>query len=86
MTQATAQLIGLDDRGELTVGKRADINVIDLDRLSLGAPQVCHDLPAGGRRLIQRATGYDLTMIAGEIVSSNGEPTGVLPGRLIRAA
>lgn len=86
MTQATAQLIGLDDRGELTVGKRADINVIDLDRLSLGAPQVCHDLPAGGRRLIQRATGYDLTMIAGEIVSNNGEPTGVLPGRLIRAA
>ena len=86
MTQATAQLIGLDDRGELTVGKRADINVIDLDRLSLGAPQVCHDLPAGGRRLIQRATGYDLTMIVGEIVSSNGEPTGVLPGRLIRAA
>lgn len=86
MTQATAQLIGLDDRGELAVGKRADINVIDLDRLSLGAPQVCHDLPAGGRRLIQRATGYDLTMIVGEIVSSNGEPTGVLPGRLIRAA
>ena len=85
MTQATAQLIGLDDRGELAVGKRADINVIDLEQLSLGAPQVCHDLPAGGRRLIQRATGYDLTMIAGEIVSSNGEPTGALPGRLIRA-
>lgn len=86
MTQATARLIGLDDRGELAVGKRADINVIDLDRLSLGAPQVCHDLPAGGRRLIQRATGYDLTMIAGEIVARQGEPTGALPGRLIRAA
>lgn len=85
MTQATARLIGLDDRGELAVGKRADINVIDLERLALGAPQVCHDLPAGGRRLLQRATGYDLTMIAGEIVARNDEPTGALPGRLIRA-
>lgn len=86
MTQATARLIGLDDRGELAVGKRADINVIDLDRLSLAAPHVCHDLPAGGRRLIQRSTGYDLTMVAGEIVARQGEPTGALPGRLIRAA
>lgn len=85
MTQATARLIGLDDRGELTVGKRADINVIDFDRLSLGGLQVCHDLPAGGRRLIQRAKGYDVTMIAGEIVARNDEPTGALPGRLIRA-
>ena len=86
MTQATARVIGLDDRGELAVGKRADINVIDLDRLALGAPQVCHDLPAGGRRLIQRANGYDVTMIAGEIVARGGNPTGALPGRLVRAA
>ena len=86
MTLANARLIGLDDRGQLAVGKRADINVIDLDRLALGAPQICHDLPAGGRRLIQHATGYDLTMVAGEIVSRHGEPTSSLPGRLIRAA
>lgn len=86
MTQATAQLVGLDDRGQLAVGKRADINVIDLDRLALGAPRICRDLPAGGRRLIQRATGYDLTMVAGEIVIRRDEPTGALPGRLIRAA
>jgi len=86
MTQATARLIGLDDRGELAVGKRADINVIDLDHLALHAPEVCHDLPSGGRRLLQRATGYDLTMIAGEIVARNGQPTGALPGRLIRVA
>ena len=86
MTQATARLVGLDDRGELAVGKRADINVIDLDRLALRAPRICRDLPAGGRRLIQRATGYDLTMVAGEVVARHDEPTGVLPGRLIRAA
>lgn len=86
MTQATAQLIGLNDRGVLAAGMRADINVIDLDRLALGSPQVCHDLPAGGRRLIQKATGYDVTMVAGEVVTRHGEPTGALPGRLIRAA
>jgi len=86
MTQAPARLIGLDDRGELAVGKRADINVIDFDRLALDAPKVSRDLPAGGRRLLQRATGYDLTMVAGAIVARHDEPTGALPGRLIRAA
>ncbi len=86
MTQATARLVGLDDRGELAVGKRADINVIDLERLALHAPEVCHDLPSGGRRLLQRATGYDVTMVAGKIVARDGQPTGALPGRLIRAA
>lgn len=86
MTQATARVIGLEDRGELAVGKRADINVIDLAQLALRPPQVCHDLPAGGRRLIQRATGYSLTMLAGEIVLRDDEPTGLLPGRLIRAS
>lgn len=86
MTQAPARLIGLNDRGELAVGKRADINVIDFDRLALDAPKVSRDLPAGGRRLLQRATGYDLTMVAGAIVARHDEPTAALPGRLIRAA
>ena len=86
LTQATARVVGLNDRGELAAGKRADINVIDLARLGLGAPLICHDLPAGGRRLIQRSIGYELTMIAGQVVSRHGELTGCLPGRLIRAA
>ncbi|MGB5078850.1 MAG: amidohydrolase family protein [Sphingorhabdus sp.] len=84
MTKATAQLIGLDDRGELAIGKRADINVINLERLELCAPVVRYDLPSGGRRLVQKAKGYDLTMVAGEIVARNDEPSGLLPGRLVR--
>lgn len=84
MTHDTAALIGLDDRGVLAPGYRADINVIDLDHLRLHAPEVVFDLPAGGRRLTQHADGYRLTMLAGEIVSRDGVPTGALPGRLIR--
>lgn len=84
MTLATARVMGLDDRGVLAPGKRADINVIDHARLAMGHPEVRYDLPAGGRRLIQQARGYDLTMLAGEIVQRGGEPTGPLPGRLLR--
>lgn len=84
MTHDTAALIGLDDRGVLAPGYRADINVIDLDHLRLHAPEVVFDLPAGGRRLTQHADGYRLTMLAGEIVSRDGVPTGALPGRLVR--
>ncbi len=83
MTQATAAVMGLDDRGVIAPGLRADINVIDHAALSMGHPQVCYDLPAGGKRLIQRASGYDLTMVKGEIVYRNGEPTGSLPGSLV---
>ncbi len=86
MTGATAAIIGLTDRGILQPGLRADINVIDHDGLTLLAPEVHYDLPAGGRRLIQKARGYELTMVAGEIVSRQGELTGALPGRLVRAA
>ena len=82
----TAALVGLRDRGVLAPGLRADINVIDLDALAIGAPEMVYDLPAGGRRLVQRATGYRATLVAGEVVTRDGEPTGALPGRLVRGA
>jgi N-acyl-D-aspartate/D-glutamate deacylase len=85
-TQDTAALYGLRDRGVLAPGMKADVNLIDLDRLRLRAPEMAFDLPAGGRRLIQRAEGYRATIVAGEPIYENGEPTGALPGRLIRGA
>jgi N-acyl-D-amino-acid deacylase len=84
LTRGPASLIGLNDRGLLAPGYRADINVIDLKSLRLHAPEVTFDLPAGGRRLTQRADGYHVTILAGEIVLRDGQPTGVLPGRLVR--
>ena len=84
MTSDTADLYGLRDRGRLVPGHRADLNVIDHERLQLGQPEVVFDLPAGGRRLMQRATGYVATVVAGEITIRDDEPTGALPGRLIR--
>jgi N-acyl-D-aspartate/D-glutamate deacylase len=85
-TRDTALTVGLYDRGLLVPGYRADLNVIDYDRLKLKAPQVAHDLPAGGRRLIQRAEGYVATVVAGQVTYRDGEPTGALPGRLLRGA
>ena len=82
----TAALIGLHDRGRIHVGLRADINIIDYDNLRLHPPEVAYDLPAGGRRLIQRATGYVATIVAGHVTYRDGEPTGALPGRLVRGA
>ena len=82
----TARAVGLDDRGTIEVGKRADINLIDFDALSVGVPEMLHDLPADGKRLVQRAVGYRATIVAGEIVMADGSPTGALPGRLIRGA
>jgi N-acyl-D-aspartate/D-glutamate deacylase len=83
-TQRTAELYGLGDRGVLAPGYRADVNLLDYDQLALDAPQVVYDLPAGGRRLIQRAQGYRMTLCHGEITFRDGQPTGVMPGRLIR--
>ena len=83
---STAALVGLADRGVLKTGLRADVNVIDYDRLRLARPVVAHDLPAGGRRLMQKAEGYAATIVAGEITYRDGEPTGALPGRLLRGA
>jgi N-acyl-D-aspartate/D-glutamate deacylase len=84
MSKDTADLYGLRDRGSLEVGKKADINVIDLEGLKLEAPEMIHDLPAGGKRFMQRARGYRATIVSGEITMEHDEPTGVLPGVLIR--
>ena len=81
-----AEAIGLLDRGVLAVGKKADINILDYDRLRLRAPEVVYDLPAGGRRLVQRTDGIDATIVSGAVVYRHGEATGALPGRLIRGA
>ncbi len=83
-TSETAELYGLHDRGRIEVGRRADLNLIDLDGLRLHAPEVAYDLPNGGRRLLQRADGYHSTLVAGEVVSERGELTGARPGRLVR--
>ncbi len=82
----TARAVGLHDRGVLAPGYRADLNLIDYDNLALPAPTVVADLPAGGKRLLQRAEGYVATLVAGEIVYERGEPTGALPGKLVRGA
>ena len=84
-TWDTAAWMGLNDRGRVAPGLRADLNVIDYDALTLYAPEVRWDLPAGGRRLVQRASGYVATMVAGEVTYREGEPTGALPGRLLRS-
>ena len=83
-TSRTAEVYGMTDRGVLAPGKRADVNLIDLDALTLHAPEMVHDLPAGGRRLVQRADGYRMTLVAGEPTFVDGEPTGARPGRLVR--
>jgi N-acyl-D-aspartate/D-glutamate deacylase len=84
LSHDTARAVGLNDRGLLRPGYRADLNIIDFDRLQLGMPQVLHDLPAGGRRIIQRATGYDATIVRGVVTQRHGAPTDALPGRLVR--
>jgi len=83
-TSATAQSYGIRDRGVLAPGLRADINVIDFDRLKILPHEVVYDLPAGGKRLMQRAQGYRHTFVAGVETVSSDEHTGALPGRLIR--
>ena len=82
----TARTVGLLDRGVLAPGYRADLNVIDFDALRLHRPTFSYDLPAGGRRLLQRADGYRHTFVAGQETYRGGEPTEALPGKLIRGA
>ena len=72
------------DRGALTPGMKADINLIDYDKLGMSTPKVTYDLPAGGRRLVQSASGYVATFVSGELVMQDGRATGALPGRLVR--
>ena len=83
-TQKTARVYGFDDRGTLEPGKKADVNVIDLDALHLHVPEMIFDLPAGGRRLTQRVDGYRTTVCGGEVTWENGEATGAMPGKLVR--
>ena len=79
LTQQPASLYSLNDRGTLDVGKKADVNVIDIDRLQLKTPHIVHDLPAGGKRFLQNAEGLEATIVAGEITFLQGQPTGALP-------
>ncbi len=83
-TKDTSEQVGLLDRGVLKPGYKADINVIDFENLTLHVPRVVHDLPAGGRRLMQKASGYETTVISGKVAFKNGEPTGELNGKVIR--
>ena len=83
-THQTAELYGLADRGLLAPGRRADVNLIDLDALGFEPPRMAHDFPAGARRLVQRARGYDATFLGGVQIVDHDEFTGALPGRLLR--
>ena len=85
LTSDTAQAAGLHDRGVLARGKKADLNLIDFAELSLPRPEMHHDLPAGGRRLLQRANGYRATIVAGQVTYRDGAPTNALPGKLVRS-
>jgi len=86
MTKETAELYGLCDRGVLAPGRKADVNVIDFERLGLALPELVADLPAGAKRLVQRARGYTATLVSGQVTLRDGEHTGALPGRLVRGA
>ncbi|HEY5336589.1 MAG TPA: amidohydrolase family protein [Rhizomicrobium sp.] len=84
LTADTARAVGLMDRGILAPGMKADINVIDFDRLRVNAPTMAFDLPAGGKRLLQDAEGYVATIVSGQTIYRGGKETGALPGRLVR--
>lgn len=84
-TSETANFFGLTDRGRLAPGLRADLNVIDFDGMRMQMPELIHDMPANGRRFVQRVTGYEATVVAGQPIFERGEHTGALPGKLVRA-
>lgn len=83
-TSESAKLYGIEDRGVLKPGYLADLNIINFEELALLKPYVAYDLPAGGRRLMQKATGYEMTIKSGVITHEKGQPTGQLPGQLLR--
>jgi N-acyl-D-aspartate/D-glutamate deacylase len=85
-TQDTARVVGLNDRGVLKPGYKADLNLIDFDKLKLKTPSIVRDLPAGGRRLSQQAEGYKATIVSGVVTYLDGQATGAYPGRLVRGA
>jgi N-acyl-D-aspartate/D-glutamate deacylase len=84
LTKNNARAVGLFDRGVVAKGMKADLNVIDFDRVRCDPPVMAYDLPAGGKRLTQRARGYCATVVSGQVTYRQGEPTGALPGRLLR--
>ena len=84
MTSHPAGIIGIKDRGVVAPGYKANINVIDFEKLTLHGPEIVDDLPGGGRRLDQRASGYRYMLVSGEVITRDDKPTGVLPGRLLR--
>lgn len=84
ISRETAQAFGLCDRGILKPGYKADLNIIDMDKLKIYAPEIRHDLPAEGARLSQEADGYSYTILSGVVTYQHGKPTNALPGRLIR--
>lgn len=86
LTAKSARAVGLGDCGALKAGAKADINVIDIDRLALHTPRIVRELPAGGRRLDQKASGYDATIVSGAIIRRFDQSTGARPGRLVRGA
>ncbi|MCB1614476.1 MAG: amidohydrolase family protein [Pseudomonadales bacterium] len=85
-TRKNAEAMGLFDRGLLSPGMKADINIIDFEALQIHRPEVIYDLPAGGRRVFQGAEGYLATIVSGEVIMEKGRPTGAMPGRLIRGS
>ena len=85
-TARNAAHMGWNDRGLVAPGYLADLNVIDMENLTLAAPRVKYDLPAGGRRLSQKAQGYEATIVSGVVTYRRGRSTGALPGRLVRHA
>ena len=84
LTSDTAGAAGLSDRGEIKLGKKGDLNILDWDKIAFGRPYVAYDLPTGGRRLLQRADGYEATVVSGHVTYRNGEATGKLPGQMVR--
>jgi N-acyl-D-aspartate/D-glutamate deacylase len=83
-SRATAEAVGLLDRGLLAPGYKADVNIIDFENLTLTPPLMVRDLPAGGKRLVQGARGYLHTIVSGVETYADGQPTGSLPGRFVR--
>ena len=86
MSRDTAEVYGLLDRGALAPGLKADVNLIDYEALEIEAPRIAHDLPTGAPRFVQGSTGYAATIVSGQVTIEQGEPTGTLPGRLLRGA
>jgi N-acyl-D-aspartate/D-glutamate deacylase len=83
LTAKPAAMLGLNDRGRIAPGLKADLNVIDFDKLTLRSPRMVRDLPSGGRRLTQDATGYIATLVSGEAIMRDGAATKALPGRMV---